>query len=441
MNAKWFVVLSFFLLLVSSNSFSGGLSVQSCEFPPQSTDVNQSTSFIFNLKIERDLSVKFELKVDNQFSDSLSIFLKKGEKAIKMRWSPSRNGRHNLELKICSEGGVSYFWGDGPFGENGEWVKGFFYTFGPKKLCDFLINDFYPEHTTYMKEALLSIDQGFLIEVVNYGDMGDLVAHAKFLGTEALVQSDQMAIHAQNFLHDSTITMFAPMPFNQKLYWDYYKEQLKHVVTSSTCDENGSIVYCFGPALEFVDYYSPANFNSYVNCIVAAKCYLIKKKLENYFGEKISWNQVRQVAHMSTGNLTKSDSIGYGRINMNYDFVSALRDLNLARVEKKDIISTNFYLNQNYPNPFNPATTVKYSVPRNSHVSLTIYNIRGQKVVVLQDGEQSAGEYSKTWNASNVPSGTYFAELVVSPIWDGTGNVNLSDMLIRRQVIKMQLLK
>ena len=96
---------------------------------------------------------------------------------------------------------------------------------------------------------------------------------------------------------------------------------------------------------------------------------------------------------------------------------------------------------QNYPNPFNPVTNIQYSIPRTSKVSLEIYNTLGQRIATLYTGERISGNYNENWWASNQPSGTYFAILITTPVWDGTGNVNLSDMLIHRQVIKMQLLK
>jgi len=102
-----------------------------------------------------------------------------------------------------------------------------------------------------------------------------------------------------------------------------------------------------------------------------------------------------------------------------------------------------FKLNQNYPNPFNPETTINYSLPIQCRVTINIYNIVGQKIITLQNSEQAPGGYTKIWDASNFPSGIYFAELHVSPIWDfnANPNPNMPDLLIQRKVIKMQLLK
>ena len=70
-------------------------------------------------------------------------------------------------------------------------------------------------------------------------------------------------------------------------------------------------------------------------------------------------------------------------------------------------------LMQNYPNPFNPTTTIDYSLPEASKVRLDIYNVKGQLVRTLLNGDMPAGMHSMLWdgrdnNNAAVASGVYF---------------------------------
>jgi len=71
-----------------------------------------------------------------------------------------------------------------------------------------------------------------------------------------------------------------------------------------------------------------------------------------------------------------------------------------------------FSLTQNYPNPFNPSTTIRFAIPANGNVSLTVYNMLGQKVASLINGYKKAGTYEVNWNADNISSGIYFYRLI-----------------------------
>jgi hypothetical protein len=71
----------------------------------------------------------------------------------------------------------------------------------------------------------------------------------------------------------------------------------------------------------------------------------------------------------------------------------------------------NFSLQQNYPNPFNPSTTLTYDVPKNSNVTITLYNSFGVELGRLVEGMHSAGTHSVTLDASDMASGTYFVTM------------------------------
>jgi hypothetical protein len=80
---------------------------------------------------------------------------------------------------------------------------------------------------------------------------------------------------------------------------------------------------------------------------------------------------------------------------------------------KKPPLPDRFLLSQNYPNPFNPVTEIKYTLPKDCHVELVIYNALGQKVKTLVNRFQNAGYQMVQWNSrddrdNEVVSGIYF---------------------------------
>jgi len=80
-------------------------------------------------------------------------------------------------------------------------------------------------------------------------------------------------------------------------------------------------------------------------------------------------------------------------------------------------IATTFQVHQNYPNPFNPTTTIAYTLEKNQHITLAIYNVLGQKVKTLVDQKQKSGVHEVVWNGTNdvgkkVVSGVYFYRIL-----------------------------
>lgn len=74
-------------------------------------------------------------------------------------------------------------------------------------------------------------------------------------------------------------------------------------------------------------------------------------------------------------------------------------------------LPTQYVLSQNYPNPFNPRTTIEYSVPNESRVSIMVYNLLGEQVQTLVEGHSQGGHYKVSFDASLLPSGMYIYRL------------------------------
>ncbi len=70
-----------------------------------------------------------------------------------------------------------------------------------------------------------------------------------------------------------------------------------------------------------------------------------------------------------------------------------------------------FSLSQNFPNPFNPTTQIKYSIPKDGFVKLSVYNILGQEVAELVNANIRAGNHEIILNAQGLASGVYYYRL------------------------------
>jgi N-acetylneuraminic acid mutarotase len=103
--------------------------------------------------------------------------------------------------------------------------------------------------------------------------------------------------------------------------------------------------------------------------------------------------------------------------------------------EQVSTLPTEYQLGQNYPNPFNPTTTIQYSLSAAANVTLRIYNLLGQEVVTLADGEYGAGTFRVVWDGRNaagtpVGSGVYFYSLTAKSASGGNSFVSTKKMLL-----------
>ena len=105
----------------------------------------------------------------------------------------------------------------------------------------------------------------------------------------------------------------------------------------------------------------------------------------------------------STGDEYKLNSSGTIEIIGDADRFSLMK--------RSGSIPEKYTLAQNYPNPFNPVTSISYSVPASGPVSLKVYDLLGEVVSTVVEGEHKAGFHTAQFDGSPLSSGVYFYRL------------------------------
>ncbi len=135
-----------------------------------------------------------------------------------------------------------------------------------------------------------------------------------------------------------------------------------------------------------------------------------EQTLVDYYGNTSSYD--RSVVISADGKVAYK---GNSFVNNDFEEVNETIEDELALATSIDDpdneIPSQIILNQNYPNPFNPSTSISYSIPEASDISITIYNMLGVQVATIDEGLQSAGEHEVTFDATNLSSGIYIYRL------------------------------
>jgi len=113
-----------------------------------------------------------------------------------------------------------------------------------------------------------------------------------------------------------------------------------------------------------------------------------------------------QDANVNNGALQK-DSL----LLPTKDGLILLKDKFLVSIGSGSNLPTKFILYQNYPNPFNPTTTISYSIPKQSFVTIKIYDVLGKEITTLVNNEMQSGNYKVEFDGSKSASGIYFYQM------------------------------
>ena len=102
-----------------------------------------------------------------------------------------------------------------------------------------------------------------------------------------------------------------------------------------------------------------------------------------------------------------------------YNSTNSVTSVKMGSME----VPSKFELHQNYPNPFNPSTVIRFNIPETGTYSMKVYNVIGQLVSTLANGQFEAGSYTINFDASGLPSGLY--------VYQMTGkNVNVTKKML-----------
>jgi hypothetical protein len=97
---------------------------------------------------------------------------------------------------------------------------------------------------------------------------------------------------------------------------------------------------------------------------------------------------------------------------------------------EKLVLPKVYALSQNFPNPFNPNTSIRFALPFESKIKISIYNTIGEFVTNLVDKVEQAGNHSVTWNASNFASGMYIYTIEAEPLKGGNSFKSVKKMML-----------
>jgi hypothetical protein len=139
-----------------------------------------------------------------------------------------------------------------------------------------------------------------------------------------------------------------------------------------------------------------------------------------------------QTIYSYTDNTVMSaETYDYRLADVDYDGNKVYHSMTVMGVSPNDVVPETFTLYPAYPNPFNPTTNIRYDLPENALVSITIYDIMGRSIRSLVNSKQTAGYRSIQWNATNDAGSPVSAGLYLYTIQAGEF----------RQTKKMVLLK
>jgi hypothetical protein len=126
-------------------------------------------------------------------------------------------------------------------------------------------------------------------------------------------------------------------------------------------------------------------------------------------------------------NITLKDEFG-NEVNTTLrngeELIISNNSINRLKIVSSQFLNpVEYSLEQNYPNPFNPSTKIRYQLPKETKVTIKIYDILGAEVISLVDEKKEPGYYEVELNGKDLSSGIYFYRMMASDLSTGSGQV------------------
>jgi len=167
-------------------------------------------------------------------------------------------------------------------------------------------------------------------------------------------------------------------------------------------DGKEEVLVCIDGNVLILKFNGSQNYQTYEVFYIKQNELALEGRLVNYVGAILYDLTCDNKEEIIINMIEGKQYVGPRYFSLNYkpDFTVDVKEVD-------ETIPTEFCMYQNYPNPFNPSTTISYSLPAKSFVLVKVYNTLGEEVVILQNAEQTAGEYTIEFNGEKFPSGVY----------------------------------
>ena len=128
---------------------------------------------------------------------------------------------------------------------------------------------------------------------------------------------------------------------------------------------------------------------------------VVAKSVLGVGGEEFSDGEYRIVGTLGQPFMSsESNAVGF--------WYQASRQLNVEVEQNSLNVPEEFQLQQNYPNPFNPTTTIEFALPKQSNVTLKLFDILGREIATLVDAELESGVHKINFDGQDLATGIYF---------------------------------